>query len=421
MHGHGGERRRPSPALLLGHSEAEDLLASEGISLGALQSDWPDEDQDVEDVVDQLGETFGSMAGATAFFENLLGSFQRHQSVLDSHRPAVGPPLVGIASGNLDSATPGEALRPEPPDVEPTGVLARTLTVLLGGTLCQYVGDSESELSELADLSVASDITLRPLASPQAFRSPTADLRGDLLRSMRLALGETLESVRGLDSTTSSLGASVLDATVLDATAELENIARFSGNAGRSSSPLRLPRGLGDSRSSVGHSQVLSSSHGLSDATMSLNDTRSVLGESQVLGNQSTLEPSGSGEGFTGGLVDILQVLGETMNPEGGSESGLLSFLQQVGGTGLGGTGRQARQLGSVLAGQGLSEAEIQSLPRAHFERTEEQTCAVCLVAYQRGELLTRLRCDHCFHVGCIAEWMRRATRCPLCRTDCTA
>merc|ERR1719361_1879151 len=109
------------------------------------------------------------------------------------------------------------------------------------------------------------------------------------------------------------------------------------------------------------------------------------------------------------------------MSPGTSPEGGLLGLMQHMGAGALDDTGRQARRLGSVLSGQGLSDAEIQSLPHVRFEKMEEQTCAVCFGEYRWGELITQLRCGHCFHVDCIAEWMHRATRCPLCRRDCAA
>mmetsp|Transcript_36504 Transcript_36504/g.64306 ORF Transcript_36504/g.64306 Transcript_36504/m.64306 type:complete len:557 (+) Transcript_36504:174-1844(+) len=80
---------------------------------------------------------------------------------------------------------------------------------------------------------------------------------------------------------------------------------------------------------------------------------------------------------------------------------------------------RRVLQLGTVLAGQRLSDEEIRALPKVRFESAEQQHCAICLEAYQEGELLTALRCSHFFHIGCLARWMQRATVCPLCRTHC--
>ncbi|CAJ1395801.1 unnamed protein product [Effrenium voratum] len=65
-----------------------------------------------------------------------------------------------------------------------------------------------------------------------------------------------------------------------------------------------------------------------------------------------------------------------------------------------------------------LSEEEIQALPQIRFTG-EKQQCAICLDAFQEHETLTVLRCAHFFHTQCVANWMQRATHCPLCRTCC--
>lgn len=78
---------------------------------------------------------------------------------------------------------------------------------------------------------------------------------------------------------------------------------------------------------------------------------------------------------------------------------------------------RRVLQMGTVLAGQRLSDEEIQALPQVRFESTDEQSCSICLERYSRGVLLTALRCGHFFHVDCLASWFRQSTQCPLCRT----
>lgn len=80
---------------------------------------------------------------------------------------------------------------------------------------------------------------------------------------------------------------------------------------------------------------------------------------------------------------------------------------------------RRVLQLGAVLTGHRLSDEEIRELPKVRFEAEEQQHCAICLEAYQEGELLTALRCNHFFHVECLNVWMQRATQCPLCRHEC--
>lgn len=46
------------------------------------------------------------------------------------------------------------------------------------------------------------------------------------------------------------------------------------------------------------------------------------------------------------------------------------------------------------------------------------EECAVCLDAFRRRSRVARLPCGHHFHDHCIAEWLRKDHRCPLCRRD---
>eukprot|EP00747_Dinoflagellata_sp_TGD_P191162 gnl/TRDRNA2_/TRDRNA2_54160_c0_seq1.p1 gnl/TRDRNA2_/TRDRNA2_54160_c0~~gnl/TRDRNA2_/TRDRNA2_54160_c0_seq1.p1 ORF type:complete len:616 (+),score=85.96 gnl/TRDRNA2_/TRDRNA2_54160_c0_seq1:257-1849(+) len=118
-------------------------------------------------------------------------------------------------------------------------------------------------------------------------------------------------------------------------------------------------------------------------------------------------------------------VFGETLTIEGGLDGGLAGVLQRLAledlslDESLTGAVRRVLQLGTVLTGQRLTEEEIRTLPKVRFDQAEQQNCAICLEPYQKGELLTALRCTHFFHVDCIAKWMQRATQCPLCRQEC--
>lgn len=76
-------------------------------------------------------------------------------------------------------------------------------------------------------------------------------------------------------------------------------------------------------------------------------------------------------------------------------------------------------QLGTVLAGERLTDEEIRALPKVRFQSAEQQSCPICLEAYSQGELLTALRCSHFFHVECLARWFRHSAQCPLCRSQC--
>ena len=47
--------------------------------------------------------------------------------------------------------------------------------------------------------------------------------------------------------------------------------------------------------------------------------------------------------------------------------------------------------------------------------------CSICLEGYCSGEkvcLSKNSDCPHVFHQECIAEWLKRHDKCPLCRVD---
>jgi len=45
-----------------------------------------------------------------------------------------------------------------------------------------------------------------------------------------------------------------------------------------------------------------------------------------------------------------------------------------------------------------------------------ERSCSVCLEAYEPGERLVQMPCQHFFHKACIERWLRQAKSCPLCK-----
>lgn len=78
----------------------------------------------------------------------------------------------------------------------------------------------------------------------------------------------------------------------------------------------------------------------------------------------------------------------------------------------------RAARLGDVASGRALASAEMEALPKVRFEQAEQQTCAICLEAFQQGELLIALLCSHAFHSECVTRWFQRSAQCPLCRTS---
>ncbi|KAG8364374.1 hypothetical protein BUALT_Bualt19G0122200 [Buddleja alternifolia] len=68
----------------------------------------------------------------------------------------------------------------------------------------------------------------------------------------------------------------------------------------------------------------------------------------------------------------------------------------------------------------------INSLPmRLMFLSSSDSTqpCSICMEDFRRDTdvfvTINELPCGHCFHKGCIVEWLQRSNTCPLCRYKC--
>ncbi|KAG0513852.1 hypothetical protein BDA96_10G139000 [Sorghum bicolor] len=71
---------------------------------------------------------------------------------------------------------------------------------------------------------------------------------------------------------------------------------------------------------------------------------------------------------------------------------------------------------------RGLSPGELVTLPCHDFKAADGEAagdCAVCLEAFQAGDRCRQLpRCEHCFHAECVDSWLRKSSKCPVCRAD---
>lgn len=48
--------------------------------------------------------------------------------------------------------------------------------------------------------------------------------------------------------------------------------------------------------------------------------------------------------------------------------------------------------------------------------------CCICLSEYVTDELILRLpACQHCFHKECIAQWLAKSIKCPICKANVVA
>lgn len=73
----------------------------------------------------------------------------------------------------------------------------------------------------------------------------------------------------------------------------------------------------------------------------------------------------------------------------------------------------------------GLDALTIESYPKTllgesrRLPNPNDSTCPICLTEYQPKDALRTIPdCKHYFHVGCIDEWLKLNTTCPLCRNS---
>ncbi|GLT84776.1 hypothetical protein SLE2022_029900 [Rubroshorea leprosula] len=79
----------------------------------------------------------------------------------------------------------------------------------------------------------------------------------------------------------------------------------------------------------------------------------------------------------------------------------------------------------STTTAVGMDDSTIESYQKVVLGESQGlpgpngSTCSICLSEYQSKETLRCIpKCQHCFHAGCIDEWLRLNSTCPLCRNS---
>jgi hypothetical protein len=78
----------------------------------------------------------------------------------------------------------------------------------------------------------------------------------------------------------------------------------------------------------------------------------------------------------------------------------------------------------TLSARRGVSEETLRAMATERFcppppDAPESNSqCMICLSDFEQDEEIRRLPCAHFYHSGCIDEWLRRCTDCPLCKTN---
>ena len=69
----------------------------------------------------------------------------------------------------------------------------------------------------------------------------------------------------------------------------------------------------------------------------------------------------------------------------------------------------------------GLSEEEIQNIATTYITKQhveDKDTCTICCIDYDEGEVVNKLQCNHLYHKECITTWLRSNGTCPNCRKN---
>ena len=55
------------------------------------------------------------------------------------------------------------------------------------------------------------------------------------------------------------------------------------------------------------------------------------------------------------------------------------------------------------------------------YSKNKEKKCSICLVKYQKPDILKEFPCNHIYHKNCILKWLEKSNICPLCKYDITS
>merc|ERR1712176_1019491 len=87
-----------------------------------------------------------------------------------------------------------------------------------------------------------------------------------------------------------------------------------------------------------------------------------------------------SDDNYEGGNMRMQALLETSLTPDGGLFADVIDVMRRLANDPLlSSTAQHADQLDQVLQGARLSDSEIEALPKVRFERTEEQSCTICL------------------------------------------
>lgn len=112
-------------------------------------------------------------------------------------------------------------------------------------------------------------------------------------------------------------------------------------------------------------------------------------------------------------LPCIIAILYAVANQDGASETEI-SLLPKFRFCRIGpsekNNGEKSTSYGGIMTSTGGESTSERALS------PEDAECCICISAYEDGAELYELPCNHHFHCGCIAKWLRINATCPLCK-----
>ena len=64
-----------------------------------------------------------------------------------------------------------------------------------------------------------------------------------------------------------------------------------------------------------------------------------------------------------------------------------------------------------------VDSGHVKNIPTVRFTVKEtEEECSICLGDFKARDKLFELRCGHLYHQKCLKDWLKKSTRCPLCK-----
>ena len=92
-----------------------------------------------------------------------------------------------------------------------------------------------------------------------------------------------------------------------------------------------------------------------------------------------------------------------------------------VSSGGCGGEGGSLLAVAAAAAQREVSSSTGRWLPGSDVTLgclDEERVCPICQEGFDIAHVVVHMPCQHCYHDGCLMEWLKRRNTCPSCRFE---